>query len=147
MKQIQRKARLPSRPHVLFFLQLYPSHLIPSPSRQYAYIDFYLFSSPTQSITMSANKLHAAYVAPDQSRTFEHSISSPLPSADAVPQKVTYLAELRKLVPTLQNDINVFLTERMEEDKKAAEAQGRKVSDKEAKEEENYGEEVVEEDA
>lgn len=96
---------------------------------------------------MSANKLHAAYVAPDQSRTFEHSISSPLPSADAVSQKVTYLAELRKLVPTLQNDINVFLTERMEEDKKAAEAQGRKVSDKEAKEEENYGEEVVEEDA
>ncbi|PYH31001.1 uncharacterized protein BO87DRAFT_429175 [Aspergillus neoniger CBS 115656] len=87
---------------------------------------------------MSANKLHAAYVAPDQSRTFEHSISSPLPSADAVPQK---------LVPTLQNDINVFLTERMEEDKKAAEAQGQKVSDKEAKEEENYGEEVVEEDA
>jgi hypothetical protein len=35
----------------------------------------------------------------------------------------------------------------MEEDKKAAEAQGRQLSDKEAKEEENYGEEVVEEDA
>lgn len=47
----------------------------------------------------------------------------------------------------MQNDINVFLTARMEEDKKAAEAQGRKISEKEAQEEANYGEEVVEEDA
>jgi hypothetical protein len=46
----------------------------------------------------------------------------------------------------LQDEINVFLTERMEEDKKEAEAQGRQLSAKEAKEEENYGEEVVEED-
>ncbi|OOF94881.1 hypothetical protein ASPCADRAFT_6554 [Aspergillus carbonarius ITEM 5010] len=99
---------------------------------------------------MATNNLHAIYSSPQQTHTFEHTIASPLPSTDApsaVPAKVTYLAELRKLVPTIQNDINVFLTERMEEDKKAAEAQGQAVSDKEAKEEENYGEEVVEEDA
>ncbi|PYI09883.1 hypothetical protein BO78DRAFT_394736 [Aspergillus sclerotiicarbonarius CBS 121057] len=94
---------------------------------------------------MSSNSLRAVYSAPQQSHTFEHTITSPFPSID-VPAKVTYLAELRKLVPTIQNDINVFLTERMEDDKKAAEAQGRQVSDKEAKEEENYGEEVVEEE-
>lgn len=50
-------------------------------------------------------------------------------------------------MPRLQDEINVFLTERMEEDKKSAEAQGSQQLEKEAKEEENYGEEVVEEDS
>lgn len=102
-------------------------------------------TSSTQS-----NPLRAVYSAPQSTQTFEHSISSPLPSTDSsenVPIKVAYLSELRKLVPNLQNDINVFLTERMEEDKKLAEAQGRQISEEERKEEENYGEEVVEEDA
>ncbi|PWY96265.1 hypothetical protein BO94DRAFT_3982 [Aspergillus sclerotioniger CBS 115572] len=89
--------------------------------------------------------LHAIYTSPQQTHTFEHPITTTHPTSVAT--KVTYLAELRKLVPNIQNDINVFLTERMEEDKKAAEAQGQAVSDKEVKEEENYGEEVVEEDA
>ncbi|KAK1140869.1 hypothetical protein N8T08_009742 [Aspergillus melleus] len=88
--------------------------------------------------------LRAVYTAPQSTHTFEHHLASS-PSQD-VQAKVTYLSELRKLVPTLQNDINVFLTERMEEDKKLAEAQGQKISAKEAQEEENYGEEVVEED-
>ncbi|KAB8266747.1 Gon7 family-domain-containing protein [Aspergillus minisclerotigenes] len=103
-------------------------------------------TSSTQS-----NPLCAVYSAPQSTQTFEHSISSPLPSTDLSPEnvqtKVAYLSELRKLVPNLQNDINVFLTERMEEDKKLAEAQGRQLSEQERKEEENYGEEVVEEDA
>ncbi|KAB8266079.1 Gon7 family-domain-containing protein [Aspergillus pseudonomiae] len=103
-------------------------------------------TSSTQS-----NPLRAVYSAPQSTQTFEHSISSPLPSTDLsaenVQIKVAYLSELRKLVPNLQNDINVFLTERMEEDKKLAEAQGRQISEQERKEEENYGEEVVEEDS
>ncbi|KAE8360562.1 Gon7 family-domain-containing protein [Aspergillus caelatus] len=103
-------------------------------------------TSSTQS-----NPLRAVYSAPQSTQTFEYSIASPLPSTDSspenVPIKVAYLSELRKLVPNLQNDINVFLTERMEEDKKLAEAQGRQISEQERKEEENYGEEVVEEDA
>ncbi|KNG86464.1 hypothetical protein ANOM_005060 [Aspergillus nomiae NRRL 13137] len=103
-------------------------------------------TSSTQS-----NPLRAVYSAPQLTQTFEHSTSSPLPSTDLsaenVQIKVAYLSELRKLVPNLQNDINVFLTERMEEDKKLAEAQGRQISEQERKEEENYGEEVVEEDS
>ncbi|KAF9895046.1 hypothetical protein FE257_004674 [Aspergillus nanangensis] len=100
--------------------------------------------------------IRAVYNSPDQqqpsSSTFEHHItaappSSSDPSPENVQAKVAYLKELRKLTPVLQNDINVFLTERMEDDKKAAEAQGKKLSEKEAKEEENYGEEVMEEDA
>lgn len=88
--------------------------------------------------------LRAVYNAPQSTHAFEHRLASP-PSSD-VKSKVTYLSELRTLVPTLQNDINMFLTERMEEDKKLAEAQGQKLSAQEAQEEENYGEEVVEED-
>ncbi|KAF7595272.1 hypothetical protein BBP40_006772 [Aspergillus hancockii] len=93
------------------------------------------------------NYLRAVYSAPQATETFKHSISSPVPAPENVQSKVAYLSELRKLVPTLQNDINVFLTERMEEDKKAAEAQGCQLSEKDRKEEENYGEEVVEDDA
>lgn len=68
-------------------------------------------------------------------------------STDAVKAKTAYLAELKNLATTLQSEINVFLTERMEEDKKAEEARGRKISEKESKEEENYGEEVAEDDS
>ncbi|RHZ58140.1 uncharacterized protein CDV56_106271 [Aspergillus thermomutatus] len=100
----------------------------------------------------SQQVLRAVYESPRPStNTFEHQLSSPHPSSDTSAEntkvKVAYLSELRSLVPKLQDEINVFLTERMEEDKKEAEAQGRQLSEKEAKEEENYGEEVVEEDA
>lgn len=101
-----------------------------------------------------STSLRAVYTSPQDppSRSFELQIVSPPPvSSEASPEnakaKVAYLSELRKLTSTMQNDINVFLTAQMEEDKKAAEAQGRKISEKEAQEEANYGEEVVEEDA
>ncbi|KKK14837.1 hypothetical protein ARAM_006811 [Aspergillus rambellii] len=93
--------------------------------------------------------LRAVYAAPQLDRTFEHTLTAPVPTPphENAKVKVAYLAELRNLVPTLQNDINVFLTAQMEEDKKAAEAQGRSLlSAQEAKEEANYGEEVVEEE-
>ncbi|RAK97921.1 Gon7-domain-containing protein [Aspergillus ibericus CBS 121593] len=140
-----------SRPHGHHLqLQLHPTQiLLPSPPPPQPQPP--PLANTITTTTMSTPTLHAIYSAPQQTHTFEQTITSPLPSNDAdpsaVPAKVTYLAELRKLVSTIQNDINVFLTERMEDDKKAAEAQGQKVSEKEAKEEENYGEEVVEEDA
>lgn len=97
--------------------------------------------------------LRALYSSPDApTRTFHHDLSSspvasdPSQKDENVKAKTAYLSELKGLVSTLQDEINAFLTERMEEDKKSAEAQGQKVSDKEAKEEENYGEEVVEDD-
>lgn len=96
--------------------------------------------------TSTGNHLHAVYISPQpstQTQTFQHDLS-PAPAPSDTSSKVSYLGELRQLVPKLQDEINVFLTERMEEDKKAAEAQGRKESEKEAKEEENYGEENVE---
>ncbi|PLB42712.1 uncharacterized protein BDW47DRAFT_97726 [Aspergillus candidus] len=100
--------------------------------------------------TMST-PLRAVYTSPQSTHSFQHTITAPLPLSDTpspenVKTKVAYLSELRKLVPALQDDMNVFLTAQMEEEKKAAEAEGRKVSDKEAKEEETYGEEVVEDE-
>ncbi|OQD70418.1 hypothetical protein PENDEC_c023G00183 [Penicillium decumbens] len=65
--------------------------------------------------------LQAVYSAPGAKQTFQHAIPA-------------------SLVPQLQDQINVFLTARMEEDKG-------KISEKEAMEEANYGEEVVEDDA
>lgn len=59
-----------------------------------------------------------------------------LESADHAP----YLASLRAAVSSVQDEINRELTQRMEEDK------AREGKLDEVKEEENYGEEVVEED-
>lgn len=67
--------------------------------------------------------------------------------------KTAYLAELRKATAKMQEQINTELTTRMEEDKarEASDANGNSASKgkgvvDEAKEEDNYGEEVVEED-
>jgi hypothetical protein len=65
--------------------------------------------------------------------------------------KTTYIRELRKTTAKMQEHINAELTARMEEDK-VREASGADGASKaksmvdEAKEEDNYGEEVVEED-
>lgn len=86
------------------------------------------------------SSLQAVYSAPDTTREFHHEF----PSTDgSLASKTAHLTALQSLVPKLQDEINVYLTARMEEDKKT---QGT-ISEKEAKEEENYGEEVVEEDA
>lgn len=59
-----------------------------------------------------------------------------------VPDKTKYLSDLRKAVATMQDQVNKELTQRMEEDKaKEASKNGKTVVD-DAKEEENYGEEV-----
>jgi hypothetical protein len=86
---------------------------------------------------------------------FSYPISSPVPATDSASNadKTVYLSELRTSTKTLQGQINLFLTQKMEEDKlqpvtdkdgvelKKAE---RKTSEEE--EEQNYGEEGVEED-
>lgn len=87
-------------------------------------------------------KLQAVYTAPDAARTFSHVVPVD-PSQSPLAAKQSQLEALQSFVPKLQNEINVYLTERMEEDKKAQGAN----SAKEAQEEENYGEEVVEDDA
>lgn len=86
--------------------------------------------------------LQAVYTAPDASRSFQHTVSVDT-TQNPLTAKQSHLKTLQSLAPKLQEEINVYLTARMEEDKKAQGA----ISEKEAKEEENYGEEVVEEDA
>ncbi|KAJ5693417.1 hypothetical protein N7462_002840 [Penicillium macrosclerotiorum] len=86
--------------------------------------------------------LHAAYTAPDATKAVLHTIPTNT-NFDNLASKQAHLHALQSLVPKLQDEINVFLTERMEEDKKAQGA----ISEREAQEEENYGEEVVEDDA
>ena len=78
--------------------------------------------------------LKAVYSAAGATQTFEHEI--PASNAEPLAAKQAHLTALQTLVPQLQDQINVFLTARMEEDKG-------KISEKDAKEEANYGEEVV----
>lgn len=80
----------------------------------------------------------AIYASPNATHTFHHPVA-PLPAPDNTNEKSAYLSQLGQSVRQIQNDVNTFLTERMEEDKKSA-----AVSEKEVKEEENYGEENVE---
>ncbi|KAJ5126370.1 hypothetical protein N7448_005675 [Penicillium atrosanguineum] len=82
--------------------------------------------------------LMAVYSAPGVTQIFEHEI--PTSNAEPLAAKQAHLTALQTLVPQLQDQVNVYLTARMEEDKG-------KISEKDAKEEANYGEEVVEEDA
>lgn len=86
---------------------------------------------------MSQPTLTASYTSPISA---PFSISHPLPTfPSTTTDKTSYLATLRASVASTQDTINKELTDRMEQDK-ARDAAA------EAKEEENYGEEVVEED-
>ncbi|KAJ4330041.1 hypothetical protein N0V95_010112 [Ascochyta clinopodiicola] len=70
--------------------------------------------------------------------TGTHAFSAPLPATSAsasVTDRVAFLGALQSDLKTLQSDINTFLTQKMADDKAS-----------DAKEEENYGEEVVDED-
>ena len=86
--------------------------------------------------------LQAIYTNPTSSETFAHT----LPSAQttSTKAKTAYLSALRSSVVRLQEDINGFLTSKMEEDKTLAASAGIKADDK--AEEDNYGEERVEEE-
>lgn len=79
--------------------------------------------------------------------------STAAPSAGYTAEKSAYFAALRTAVVSMQADINAFLTERMEADSVAASAnaiangsEAKKHAQflDDAKEEENYGEEIVE---
>ncbi|KAK3490940.1 EKC/KEOPS complex, subunit Gon7 [Neurospora hispaniola] len=83
---------------------------------------------------------------PTTTSTNTTSSSSEMTTSD----RAKYLHELRQIAATFQDDINRELTQRMEEDNKRAGQNGggdqSKGKEAEAKEEENYGEEVVDED-
>ena len=97
--------------------------------------------SPSKPPSTPPPTLTATYTSPTTSHTFTH----PLPPTPihSTQQKTIYLSALRKSVTQLQDDINTFLTSRMEEDKTLAADAGVKGDEK--AEEEGYGEERVEE--
>ena len=87
-------------------------------------------------------QLRAIYASPDGSQKFEHQ----LPINSAAPttkDKISYLSTLRESVSKLQEEVNSFLTAKMEGDKNSAIKSDTKVDEEE---EENYGEEVVEDE-
>jgi hypothetical protein len=102
----------------------------------------------TESSPQQYQILSATYQSPSN-EPFKHVQKLPAPTTSKTTDRTTYLAALRKATAEMQETINKELTLRMEEDKtREAAANGiskSKVVD-EAKEEDNYGEEVVEEE-
>ncbi|KAE8442044.1 hypothetical protein EG329_003901 [Mollisiaceae sp. DMI_Dod_QoI] len=82
---------------------------------------------------------------------FTHTTKLPSPATTTPKDRTAYLGSLRTAVADLQEKINTELTSRMEEDKaREASTNGTSAPKSkgvdESKEEDNYGEEVVEED-
>jgi hypothetical protein len=88
--------------------------------------------------------LSASYASPTATHNFSHTL--PSPSATNVTEKTAYLSTLRSKSADMQSEINAFLTQKMEEDVKAAEGSANKRSKREEREEEMYGEEDPEAD-
>lgn len=84
--------------------------------------------------------LQANYTSPGAKKAFIHNVPS-LANPHSTEEKTAYLSALRSAVTKLQEDVNIFLTQKMEEDKGAAAVSTGKVDDK--REEENYGEEII----
>lgn len=98
----------------------------------------------------SCQILSATYSSPSNEK-FVHIRQLSTITSDKVSDKTAYLGALRKATLDMQGKINQELTARMEEDKarEAGNANESKVNGgviDEAKEEDNYGEEVVEEE-
>lgn len=92
----------------------------------------------------SSQKLTADYNA---SLSESHSFSHPLPVYSNTPStesRKAYLSALHASIGKLQDEVNSFLTQKMEDDQKTA-IDGRGIMD-EVKEEQNYGEEVIDDD-
>lgn len=89
--------------------------------------------------------LEAQYTSPTGSKSFRHTL--PTASATSVAEKTAYFAALREKTGQLQGEINVVLTQKMEEDLKIAAEDGPvKKSPAEERAEELYGEENGEEE-
>lgn len=97
---------------------------------------------------MSEEKaLRADYSSPSDKQEFSQQLSAKCPPNASTAQKTAYLSELRASTKKLQENINTFLTAKMEQDKaRDAREKGAKAKTRDEIEEEQYGEEVVEED-
>lgn len=97
----------------------------------------------------STRKVTADYDSQTEQKTFAATLSTATSATSSTSEKTAYLGELREHVSQMQDDINAFLTAKMEEDKAAEQAAGhRKVKGiDEDKEEQMYGEEDPEDDS
>ena len=86
--------------------------------------------------------LTAEYANEVHHQKFEHQLGS-IPLSLSTEDKSAYFASLHTSITKLQEEINAFLTAKMEEDKAQALNENKSINDKQ--EEENYGEEVVDE--
>lgn len=93
-----------------------------------------------------SNQLKAAYSSPTGKQTFESPLSPITDANRSTQEKTAYLSDLRAKTSKLQDDINAFLTQKMEEDKTLQASSGQKAKVDEDKEEMMYGEEDPEED-
>jgi hypothetical protein len=105
--------------------------------------------------TINNATLQAEYKSPNDEVTFSHDLGVRKGSSSdqsSAQDRTTYLNALRASVTKLQDEVNVLLTKKMDEDKGAAAAgiadagKSNIVGVDDEKEEENYGEEVVDED-
>lgn len=110
-------------------------------------------TSSSTSSNPPALTLTASYTSPTNPPfTLANTLHAPASGTvnPTVPDKTRYLSELRAATTAIQGQINRELTQRMDEDNSkaasssAAAKHGKSVDD--AKEEENYGEEVQEEE-
>ncbi|TPX07152.1 uncharacterized protein E0L32_010953 [Thyridium curvatum] len=89
--------------------------------------------------------LSATYASP-ANEPFAVTESLPAPATTGVGDKTKYLADLKERISSVQERVNQELTARMEQDKARDAATSGKAAVDDAKEEENYGEEVQEEE-
>jgi len=94
------------------------------------------------------SELSAEYISSTGQKTFTSPLLSATAATRSTADKTAYLSDLRAKVTQLQQDINTFLTAKMEEDRAADEAAGvAKTNAAEDKEEDMYGEEDPENDS
>ncbi|KAI5200514.1 hypothetical protein E4T39_05637 [Aureobasidium subglaciale] len=91
---------------------------------------------------MSAH-LTAVYTSPTATNTFSAPLSSAPTKTTSPQERSQLLGDLRDKVVQMQEDINQYLTRKMDQDKAATE--GGAESNHEDLEEQMYGEEVVDE--
>ena len=95
----------------------------------------------------ASQSLMGTYTSPTATHTLSSALP-PLPLKDSsVDDKTEYLSCLRSNVSQMQDDINAYLTQKMEEDKaQEAGVMGKRPNKDEDRQEEMYGEEDAEED-
>ncbi|TKA32869.1 hypothetical protein B0A50_01095 [Salinomyces thailandicus] len=95
-----------------------------------------------------AETLKAIYTSPTSTQVFSSNLPllASKPAEQSVQEKTAYLSALRSQATQMQNDVNTFLTQKMEEEKAVESGAAKKTKAQEEKEEQMYGEEDLEDE-